>query len=196
MKGLALFLSLVVVPGALGEETAESDPFVEMGWQPVAEVTGMPSEVERDVGTQEPISLVEIEAPALAEPNHLVAGMVRYESVSGTGYLEMWTVYGEQERYFSRTLGDFGPMAVFTGSSDWRPVMLPFRGEAGRIPESLEVNVVLPGGGKVEFRDFRLYEVAAQGGEGWWSMRSGVLGGIVASLAAIGGGLAMTAGLA
>lgn len=127
-----------------------------------------PEPVEKEEGAQTPVPLFVVEDPGLTQTNHLVAGEIRYSEVSGTGFLEMWTCYGEKERYFSRTLGDLGPMAKIAGSSEWRPVMLPFRGIAEKRPTRLEVNVVLPGGGKVEFRNFALYEAQSANEVAWW----------------------------
>ncbi|MHC4561866.1 MAG: hypothetical protein ACYS8X_03730 [Planctomycetota bacterium] len=77
-------------------------------------------------------------------------GWVCYEGVQGTGYLEMWSVFPDGNRYFTRTLADDGPLQSLSGSSNWRRFELPFRNEPGRpAPTELLINVVLPGRGKV-----------------------------------------------
>ena len=113
------------------------------------------TEVTIEDGTKKPVSIKVWEKPPVTESRYLIAGEVKYEDASG--YLEMWNTFTEG-RYFSRTLGDVGLMAKLSGTSDWRPFMLPFNAEAGEIPERLEINVVLPGGGKVELRNVNLYQ--------------------------------------
>lgn len=176
---------LAVVGAQENEEEKAGDQFEAMGWTAIGEVEAMSSDVERDTGSQAPVRVATLENPEITQPNHLVAGMIRHEEVAGAGYVEMWTIYEGGGRYFSRTLGDFGPMAKLSGSSDWRPLMLPFRGLADQSPERLEINVVLPGGGKVEFRDFRLYESASTEDPRWWSSKSGIMGGMIVCAAVL-----------
>ena len=118
-------------------------------------------------------------------------GRVRYENVSGDGYVEMWNVFANG-RYFTRTIGDQGPMRTITGNSDWRSIVLPFdatRAEAP--PERLIINVVLPGRGEVTLVAMTLVELEP----GEW--RSGVndsaqfdlWGGIAGATFGVFGGL-------
>jgi hypothetical protein len=170
--------------GATGAEEAP-DRYEAMGWNRIVDRVEFPEEVTREAGSQEPVPLVQLDQLEITEANHLVAGMIRYEGVAAAGYLEMWTVYENEERYFTRALGDFGPMAKLSGSSDWRPVMLPFRGTADRRPVRLEVNAVLPGGGTVAFKDFALYDAAVARGGGWWSDGTGIAGVNIVGFAAL-----------
>jgi hypothetical protein len=83
-------------------------------------------------------------------------GRVRYADVQGVGFLEMWTYYADGGMYFSRTLGDSGPMGKLTGSSDWREVVLPFKGPPDTVPIKITVALVLEGKGTVWLEPFTL----------------------------------------
>ena len=131
------------------------------------------------------IALWTLDAPGVAKPAHALRGTVRHHDVRGTGYLEMWTRYGDQERYFSRTLATEGPLRNLTGSSEWRPFTLPFFGAAGRHPTRIDVNLVLPGAGSVELGGMTLVELdgaqdlSTGAAGGWWDDRTGGLVGAV-----------------
>ena len=91
------------------------------------------------------VTLVDVESPGITKDRYAVKGRVRYENVSGDAYVEMWNVFPEA-RYFTRTIGDQGPMCTITGSSDCRFIVLPFDATgAAAPPERLIINVVLPG---------------------------------------------------
>ena len=113
------------------------------------------TEVTIEDGAKKPVSIKVWETPPITESRYLIAGEVKYEDASG--YLEMWNTFTEG-RYFSRTLGEVGLMARLSGTSDWRRFMLPFNADPGTVPDRLEINVVLPGGGKVQLRDVKLYQ--------------------------------------
>jgi hypothetical protein len=126
--------------------------------------------------------LARIDAPELGTVGYVVRGQVRYSDVAGQGYLEMWSVFADGSRYFSRTLATEGPMAALTGSADWRPFELPFSLQGAAGPERLEVNVVLPGAGTVEVSPLELVRLdgAATGAGAWLSDRSiGVAGALI-----------------
>lgn len=109
---------------------------------------------------------------------YVVRGKVRYENVEGTAYLEMWNILPDGSRYFSRTLGDFGPMKKISGTSGLRDFELPFNLMDAK-PEyvELEINVVMPGPGKIELSSLELSDIdlAAFGSFG---MVGGLLGGV------------------
>lgn len=151
---------------------AEQDPYESSGWKKLREFDD-PPKIEKEKGTQKPIPILTIEEPKINEARHLLAGEVAYTDVAGTAFLEMWTHYGPTEYFFSRTLGEFGPMAKLEGSSEWRAFILPFNGKEDHFPEKLQFNLVLPGGGTVEIRNLRLYQhtaaKSAAGNKGaWW----------------------------
>ncbi len=102
----------------------------------------------------------------------------------GNSYLEMWNVLPGGARFFSRTLGTVGPMKALTGTSDWRPFLLPaFLHDAPERPSALEINLALYGPAVVEIGPLTLTEVAAGEGVGpgapgaWWGRRAGALVG-------------------
>ncbi len=98
------------------------------------------------------VELLRIIDPPITSSRYIVRGHVTYEDVQPAGYLEMWSVFPDGSRYFSRTLGEFGPMASLKGfSSNWRVFELPFDATgAGVTPSELVINLVLPGAGRVD----------------------------------------------
>ena len=105
------------------------------------------------------VTLVEVGSPGITKDRYAVKGRVRYQDVSGNGYLEMWNVFADG-RYFTRTIEAQGPMRAITGSSEWRSIVLPFDATgASAPPESLIINVVLPGRGSVTVDALTLVEL-------------------------------------
>jgi hypothetical protein len=135
-------------------------------------------------------SLIAIDAPDLGRTGFAVRGRVRYNDVGGSGYLEMWSVFADGSRYFSRTLGTDGPMAVLTGTSEWRPFELPFFLEGAAPPGRLEVNVVLPASGTVEVGPLEVVRFPEAGGGAWLPDRTvGVVGAVLGSTIGLLGAL-------
>ncbi len=127
--------------------------------------------------------LVTIDHPQVTNSRYVVVGEVHYLGVEGQGYLEMWSVFPNGERFFSRTLATEGALAALHGESSWRSFQIPFfqRGTT-QTASRLEINLVLPGRGTVWLGPIRLERsspptVAAVGG--WWSERFGSLAGAV-----------------
>jgi len=140
------------------------------------------------------LHLVTIDRPQIAGPRYVVSGEVSYQGVEGQGYLEMWTVFPDGQRYFSRTLAAQGPLAALRGESSWRRFELPFdMSGTSQAPSRLEINLVLPGAGTVWLGPMHLQRAAApadvvQGG--WWSARSGtLLGAMLGSLVGVVGAI-------
>lgn len=128
--------------------------------------------------------LVDLSDPGVGGPAYTVVGRVRSEGVEGRGHLEMWSWFGDEERYFTRTLGDYGPMAALEGSADWREFQLPFQLEGSKRPTRLTIAVVLPGEGRVDVQLQRLVQLDAPGFIGAprsWRF-GGLLGGIAGAL--------------
>jgi hypothetical protein len=131
-------------------------------------------------------------APANVDPaGYAMEGSIRYQDVEGDGYLEMWSVFPDGGRYFSRTLEPAGARGVIAGSSDWRAFQLPFASNGGPGPTRVDLNLVLPGAGMVEIGPIRL--VAAGAGAAWWSDRTA--GAIGAGAGAMIGLLGATLGV-
>ena len=138
--------------------------------------------------------LVTIDHPQIAGPRYVVSGEVRYQDVEGQGYLEMWTVFPDGQRFFSRTLAAQGPLAALHGESSWRRFELPFdMSGASQAPTRLEINLMLPGRGAVWLGPMHLQRATAQaeaGQGGWWSARSGtLLGAMMGSLVGVVGAI-------
>lgn len=118
------------------------------------------------------VTLVTIENPGISESTYFVFGQVRYEDVEGQGYLEMWSVFPDGSRYFSRTLGA-GNLAPISGSSKWRDFVLPFNAQgAADKPSKLIINLVLPGKGTVYLGPLKLIQsmpVSAGAKASWWN---------------------------
>jgi len=129
------------------------------------------------------LHLVTIDHPSITGPAYAVTGQVRYQGVEGQGYLEMWTVFPDGERFFSRTLASQGALAALHGDSPWRSFELPFDlSGASQLPTRLEINLVLPARGTVWLGPLHLqrsYAPAATGQGGWWSERFATLVGVI-----------------
>ncbi len=134
-------------------------------------------------------TLLAIQGPRITSSQYAVTGRVRCEGVQGKGYLEMWNYFKDGSHYFTRTMAQTGLMQGLEGSCRWRPFSLPFRatGRMGR-PESLVVNVVLPGRGTVYLSSLRLVQYAdnenplAVAGAWWDGRTGGIVGGLLGSV--------------
>jgi hypothetical protein len=159
--------------------------------------------VESPSGQPAGVTVLTIERPAITRSRYAITGLVRYEAVGKTGYLEMWNFFPGGGRYFTKSLADAGPLRSLEGTSDWRPFVLPFfNAENAPPPVRLTFGVVLPGGGRVDVGPLRLVQYGpgedplALGGQ-WWGDRTGGLvgggaGGIVGILGALVGWLGGT----
>ena len=94
--------------------------------------------------------------PNVGSHSYALVGEVKFEKVGGTGFLETWTSVGGGKA-FSRSLDEHGPMAKLTGSSAWRDFMLPMNLMGASTPVTqIDMNAVLPDGGKIWLRNLRL----------------------------------------
>jgi hypothetical protein len=128
-------------------------------------------------------TVLAIDRPQIAGPRYALTGQVRYEAVEGTGYLELWNHFPGGGQYFSRTLGDAGPMMKLHGTSGWREFTLPFDATGAPPPVRLVFNVVLPGRGVVYLGPLKLAD-SSNGNEaasswGWVPDRTAVLAGAI-----------------
>jgi hypothetical protein len=153
--------------------------------QPSLKVTGKEGGVT--------VKVMSVENPAISSDRYAVTGEVRYEKVEGSGHLEMWSTFPDDNAYFSKTLAASGPMGAIKGSSGWRKFSLPFNSKEGYFPKELTVSVVLPGKGTVELKALKLVQhspttrpagaKSAAAGGAWWNDRTGGwIGGIAGTL--------------
>ena len=135
------------------------------------------------------LSLFKLDHPGITRSRYAIVGEVRHEAVEGTGYLEMWSTFAQKGSFFSRTLAPSGPSQGLSGSSPWRSFALSFDAAgAAAPPETLAVNLTLPGRGTVYLGPLRLVQYAddenplAAAGAWWGPRTAGRVGGIVGSL--------------
>jgi hypothetical protein len=135
------------------------------------------------------VTVLTIEEPGLKAHRYSVSGQVRYEGVEGTGYLEMWNYFPGGGEYFSRTLADQGPMMKVTGTSTWRPFLIPFDATGAPLPSRLVINVVLPGKGTVDLGPLKLAELDSAASFGLGGVTLDRLGGLAGALLGVMGAL-------
>jgi hypothetical protein len=145
--------------------------------------------VQNSQGGPKTFAILTIHDPGISASSYALTGKVRYEEVDGVGYLEIWSYLDDGGRYFSRTLGDSGPMQSLRGSSDWRPFSVPFyiADTTEARPFKLELNVVLPGRGTVYLSPLELVQYGKE--EKPVSPVGsvfGILGGVLGGLAGFG----------
>lgn len=202
----ATFVALVVMTSGLAraeevlkeltwEKAPEDAVLVEPkapATQPTLKVTGKEGGVN--------VKVVSVEKPAITSDRYAITGQVRYEKVEGSGHLEMWSTFPDDNAYFSKTLAPSGPMGVIKGTSGWRKFSLPFSSKEGYYPKELTVSVVLPGAGTVELKDLKLVQHspttrpagakrAAAAGAWWDDRRGGWIGGITGTVLGLLGAL-------
>lgn len=202
-------LAALAITLATGAAYAQQKQVAEYSWQTLADagqiktgtVVTLPDKTValkvENAGSQ-PLkaTLLVIEQPKITTAFYSLSGQVRYEGVEGDGYLEMWNHFDDRA-YFSRTLGEGGPMGKLNGTSDWRPFVLPFNSTGEKShPTKLVINLHLAGKGVVYLRSpLVLAESAGPSGSittpgAWWSDRAGNrVGGVVGGLIGIIGGL-------
>lgn len=103
--------------------------------------------------------------PPVTTHHYAIVGEVRYENVAAGTYLEMWSHFASStpgapdESYFTRTLGDSGPMGKLEGTHDWRGFYLPFdsTGAKGKLTQ-LDFNIHFAGYGDVHLANMRLVQ--------------------------------------
>lgn len=143
-----------------------------------------------------------LSAPGVTRPQYALVGKIKYQDVTGDGYLEMWNYFGD-EPYFSRTLAPAGGLAKISGSSDWREVTVPFHAGKGLTPDRISLKFVVPGGGEVwlsslalqEYDEHYMHEPSGLHPGAWWDdagggMVGGILGSLLGCLGALVGVLA------
>lgn len=102
-----------------------------------------------------------LDAPTVAGPAYGLRGRVRAEGVEGAAHLEMWSVFGPGARFFTRTTGSEGALAILSGDQAWRNFELPFFPEE-QAPQRIELNLVFSGAGHVWFDSLELVQYASK----------------------------------
>ena len=146
--------------------------------------------------------LLELPNPGVTLPIYALKGMVRYDDVQGDGFLQLDSHFGDAGTFFTKSLAAAGPLGKLSGSSDWRPFVLPFFANSGDqadsaapLPDTLALSLVLPGAGTVSISDVGLYQYASgedplQAAGQWLGDRNaGLLGGIGGALIGLWGAL-------
>ena len=76
---------------------------------------------------------------------------LRSRDLTGNTYLEMWCVFPEKGRYFSRGLQN-----PLSGDTDWTQRSILFNLKEGENPDSVEFNLVINGEGSVWIDDIHV----------------------------------------
>jgi hypothetical protein len=170
------------------------EPIATIDWTSTAPASGVVVDgavrITTTSGGTFPLAAVDV--PDLGTTGYEIRGQVRYDGVAGTSYLEMWSVFPDGGRYFTRTLATDGPMAVLSGTSEWRAFELPFFLNGSSPPKRLEINVVLAGAGTVDVGKLELVPLPAGSGTdgAWLSQRElGLVGAVVGSTIGLFGAL-------
>jgi len=143
------------------------------------------------------VQLLNIGNPGVTATIWAIRGNIRYEGVSEDSFMEMWSYLGENEHYYSRTLQKHGPMATISGSSDWRPFVVPFfSNENAPTLSNLQLNIIYGGEGVISIGPLEIVQFAPGEdplggiGDAWWSARqAGLIGGLFGGLIGLLGAL-------
>jgi hypothetical protein len=195
-------LVLVIGCGLLAEEQGGRPP-EELSWSQLRAagkspggqiVAGEPESLLVEAADKQTVIVLQLEPASIVSPNYVLEGKVRYEGIAIQGYLEMWSHFPDGKSFFSRTLGA-GVMSPLAGTSDWREFRLPFFAKPGYLPLKLELNVVLPGGGRVWLGPVKLVQsddardlgAASSNFYAWWHNpgRAWIFGTILGVVSAV-----------
>jgi hypothetical protein len=125
------------------------------------------------------ITIATVEQPGLSTLHYAVRGQVRYKGVNPPGYLQMWSHFGRDRAFFTRTLAESGPMSKLAGDSDWRSFALPFQSHADAgMPDRLVIQVVIPAKGTVAVGPLTLGAAMTDEGAWWDGTTGGWIGGL------------------
>ena len=187
---LILFSSLLLSFSLQAEELVSAVSFAE---EPLT-VTAVPGEQLQ--------LLIELPDPGISLPVYALKGMVRYENVQGEGFLQLDNHFGELGTFFTKGLASAGPMGKISGSSDWRPFVLPFYANTGDqadgaspLPEKLSLSLFLPGSGTVSVAEVGLYQYVPgenplqSTGQWFGNSTAGLLGGLGGGLIGLWGAM-------
>lgn len=124
--------------------------------------------------------LTVIRSPQVTGADILVTVEISWDGLDQPGFLELWAVLDDGSRFFSRTLDATGEGVMKSSGSG--TLQLPFFLD-GAVPAALELNVVLPSGGRVEIGSVELIDfgISAQpeSDDAWWTAETaGIVGGV------------------
>ncbi|MCB1042066.1 MAG: hypothetical protein KDC35_03955 [Acidobacteria bacterium] len=110
-------------------------------------------------------------------------------SFEGEAFLEMWSVFADGSRYFTRTLAASGPMGKLQGELQDHQFVLPFD-TMGKVPApvQLELNLVAIGSGHMVAGPITLTSSSMRLGGGWVAILGSMLG-ILGAIAGVSLGL-------
>lgn len=199
MKTIFVFLSLLLLSCSLQAEelvraVSFSDAF-ESGALRAGEMIDEDTLTVKAAPGKQFQHLIELSDPGISSPVYALKGMIRYENVKGDGFLQLDNHFGASGTFFTKSLAPAGPLRKISGSSDWRPFLLPFYANSddqaagtSPLPEKLVLGLYLPGSGTVSIRGVGLYQYAIdedplQSTGQWISNRNAML------IGAIGGAL-------
>lgn len=171
-------------------EAPAAEVVAEVRWDAGA-FPAAPEGVELSVGSGEParlevvsgggrrtVALARIDSPAVGWPGWRVDGQVVLEELGAAAFAEMWVVYPDGARYFSRSV------SWPAGASGEVDVSLPFRPDASSpAPVALEIRLVLEGPARLAVGPLRLVradrvdDLTALVSGAWWSERTGAVVG-------------------
>jgi len=186
-SALVLVIAVLIGGAACTRAPAEPETVSSVEWtttHPLSgEVRGGTVEI-RAANEGGSFPLVSIDRPAVGNVGYVLSGDVRYRGVHPSGFIQMWSVFPDGSRYFSKTLARQGPQATLEGDAEKRPFEVPFSVAAGSpSPTRLDVEVVLPGAGTVWVGPLRLTSMGDAGAGALWSDRTGgVIGGVAGSM--------------
>ena len=192
---LAAVLMTLILILATAACAPAADPVTERVWTTDAPLSGTVVDgtaiLDAPQGGVYPLTV--IDAPQLSGGDIVVIVDVIVGDVGSPGYLELWAVYDDGSRFFSRSYDAAGVGLLRSGRS--LTIELPFA-LSGTVPAALEINAVVPDGGHLEIGTVALYELGGvsglglQDGDAWWSQQtSGLLGGVAGGLLGVLGAL-------
>ena len=162
-----------VLLGGCGDQGA-MEVIRTISWSPGQEIALTAGEIVEEQGTHllrvdgvegvsHAVSVLTIDDPNISEVEYALVGEYRYVGEQ-TGYLEMWSVFANDQRYFSRI--------ALTGSG-WQQFELPFLTQPGQYPEHVELAVVVPDGASIDLGSLTLEQGLTSSSQAWFSGSTG-----------------------
>ncbi|MEZ6083250.1 MAG: hypothetical protein R3E58_04690 [Phycisphaerae bacterium] len=228
MKAAIVFLVCGLLSSVAVGSDADGDVVLEVSWSELADeikaneflsTNGDVLVINNTKDQPLRVAIATIDRPAITRMRYALVGRIRYENVSGNGYLEMLNTFKEGT-FFTKSISESGPLGFVKGTSNWRAYELPFNSKgASGSPIKIEVNLILPGKGSVWIESMTLVQInvgpppapntkpvtPAKNGvpvqrtgnqsagisvNGWWSSQSaGLWGGILGSLIGVLGAI-------